>query len=218
MRLMPAHPASIEPWQYIATATDATAVLPDGCCDLIWHARPHQRPVWFVTELADRRYDVPGTVGEHYCGFRLQPGTRIDTPRLLSALQGRAGPDGHTVLTILHDCTHLDPGVHDALQALSECESAESAARALGVSPRSLQRWIRDGTGRTPGYWRSLARVRRAARDLARWPSLADAAAAWGYADQAHMGHEFRRWLGTTPGALATQAGMLRALAATGYG
>ena len=45
-----------------------------------------------------------------------------------------------------------------------------------------------------------------------------DIAQASGYADQAHMGHEFRRWLGTTPGALGTQAGLLSALAATGFG
>lgn len=218
MRLMPTHPAPIEPWQYIATTAGATAVVPDGCCDLIWHALPHQRPVWFVTALSDTRYDVPGTVGEHYCGFRLQPGTHIDARRLLSALERTAGPDQQAVLAVLYDCTHLAPGVHDALHALAACDSIASAARALGVSPRSLQRWVRAGTGRTPAYWRSLARVRRAARDLGRWPSLADAAAAWGYADQAHMGNEFRRWLGTTPGALATQADMLRALAATGYG
>lgn len=218
MEPMPARTASIDTWHYVARTSDATAVVPDGCCDLIWHALPHQRPVWFVTELADSRYDVPGTVGEHYWGFRLQPGTHIDTGQLLSAVQQRAGDDVSAILAILHDCTRLDERVHDALQALSLYNSTERAARALGVSPRSLQRLVSSGTGRTPGYWRSLARVRRAARDLSQWPTLADAAAAWGYADQAHMGHEFRRWLGTTPGALGTQAGLLSALAATGFG
>lgn len=215
---MPTTTPSIETWQYAAHTSDATAVVPDGCCDLIWHALPHQRPVWFVTELADTRYDVPGTVGEHYWGFRLPPGTCIDTPRLLSALQQRPGQDVHAVLTILHDCSHLDARVHEALGALSACANVEQAARVLGVSQRSLQRLVGAATGRAPSYWRSLARVRRAARDFHHWTSLADAAAAWGYADQAHMGHAFRRWLGTTPGALGSQAGLLSALSASGYG
>lgn len=215
---MPTTTPSIEAWQYAAHTSDATAVVPDGCCDLIWHALPHQRPVWFVTELADTRYDVPGTVGEHYWGFRLPPGTCIDTPRLLSALQQRPGQDVHAVLTILHDCSHLDARVHEALDALSACANVEQAARVLGVSQRSLQRLVGAATGRAPSYWRSLARVRRAARDFHHWTSLADAAAAWGYADQAHMGHAFRRWLGTTPGALGSQAGLLSALSVSGYG
>ncbi|MBK9617544.1 MAG: helix-turn-helix domain-containing protein [Uliginosibacterium sp.] len=54
-------------------------------------------------------------------------------------------------------------------------------------------------TGRTPGYWKQLARTRRAARALAGSATLADIAFAHCYADQAQMSRDFQRWFGVTP-------------------
>lgn len=193
-------------------------MVPDGCCDLIWHAPPGQRPTWFVTDLTNQRYDVSGTVGESYFGFRMQPGTRVDRARLLAALSERPGYDASDILPILYDCTHLDAAVHEALMVLVDCDSVEHAARGLGIAERTLQRLLKAATGQSPAYWKRLARVRRAARTLPLAPTLADAAAVSGYVDQAHMTHEFQRWLGTTPAALRTQPDIQDALAASGYG
>ena len=215
---MPTLAATVDIWQHHASTDRSTCVMPDGCRDLIWHAPPGQRPEWFVTDLADHRYDVPGTVGERFWGFRMQPGTRIDRARLLAAVAERPGFDASDILPILHDCNHLDAAVHEALLALADCDSVERAARALGVAERTLQRLVGAATGRSPAYWKRLARLRRAARTLAQMSTLADAAAAWGYVDQAHMTREFQRWLGTTPGALRSQPDIQHALAATGYG
>ena len=214
--------ATVDIWQHHASTACSTTVVPDGCCDLIWHAPPGQRPEWFVTDLAERRYDVPGTVGESYFGFRLQPGTCINSTQLLAALSDRPGYDAGDILPILHDCAQLDAAVHEALLALAGCESVERAARALGVAERKLQRLVGNATGQSPAYWKRLARMRRAARSLALAPCLAppiaDVAAAWGYTDQAHMTREFQRWLGITPAVLRTQPGIQEALQATGYG
>lgn len=223
---MALYTATVDVWQHHARTAHTTTVVPDGCCDLIWHALPGQAPQWFVTDLADQRYDVPGTVDERYWGYRMQAGTSIDRTRLLAAVAARPGCDADYILPLLHDCTRLDAPVHDALLALADSPSVAHAARALGVAERTLQRVVSTGTGRPPTYWKRLARLRRAARAIAQVPAhtplqaatLADTAADWGYVDQAHMTHEFRRWLGTTPAALREQPDLHVALAATGYG
>lgn len=192
-------------------------VLPDGCRDLILHVLPTQRPVWFVTELAERRYDVPGTVGARYWGFRLRPGVQVDEKRLLAALQSQGLHDPQEAVPLLEDCTHTDRRVDDALRSLSVHASVAGAAQQLGVSERTLQRWVQAATGREPAFWKCLARVRRAAAALSLAPSLAACAADHGFTDQAHMTREFRRWLGCTPGAALASSAFLATVAESGY-
>ncbi len=57
-------------------------------------------------------------------------------------------------------------------------------------------------TERAPLFWLRLARVRRAAAQLRQAPALSELAHSEGFADQAHMTREFRRWLKVTPGQL----------------
>ncbi|MBK6294677.1 MAG: helix-turn-helix domain-containing protein [Rhodoferax sp.] len=192
-------------------------VLPDGCCDLILRAPPGQRPYWFVTPLADAAYAVPGTVGEQFWGFRLQPGACIDQAKLLGALQSRPLRDAQDALPWLNAYVRVDPRVDQALHSLSVCESVAAAARRVGVSERTLQRLVHGATGHQPAYWKRLARIRRAASHLAKAPSLAACAADHGFADQAHMTREFQRWLGRTPSAMLASAELLAVAAVAGY-
>lgn len=205
-------------WQHTAVSCYSTTVVPDGCRDLICHALPGQRPTWFVTDLADASYYVPGTVGERFWGFRMQPGVQVDAARLLDALDGRALHDAREALPLLRDCMHLDARVDEALVSLAQFDRIATAAHMLGVSERTLQRLVQGATGRPPTYWKRLARVRRAAQALPLAHTLADCAAAHGYVDQAHMAHEFKCWLGATPGAVLARPELLSALAASGYG
>lgn len=207
----------LEIWQHTSTSVAGTVVVPDGCRDVILHALPGQRPAWFITELADCSYDVPATAGEYFLGFRMQPGVQVDAMRLLAALKGRIECGAHGALPVLDDCTHLDPRVGDALHSLARCESVAAAARQLGVSERTLQRLVHTATGRPPAYWKSLARVRRAAVALPQAPSLAECAVDHGYSDQSHMTHEFGRWLGRTPAAVLASTELLEVVAASGY-
>lgn len=208
----------LDVWQHISRSAQSTVVVPDGCRDLIWHALPGQKPHWFVTPLADSTYAVPGTVGERYCGFRMQPGAMMDEPRLMSVLENTHLQDPCDALPLLLDCMRMDSRLSDALASLAHHATVATAAQQLGVSERTLQRLVLACTGRPPAYWKRLARVRRAARDLHRVPTLADCAAAHGYTDQAHMAHEFKRWLGAAPSAVMAQPQLLGALAASGYG
>lgn len=204
-------------WQHTSTHTDSTVVLPDGCCDLILRATPGQRPRWFVTALADAAYEVPGTAGEGFWGFRLQPGAQIDETTLIGALQACPQHSAQDALPWLDACVRLDSRVVQALHSLSVSATVAAAARQLGVSERSLQRLVFAATGRPPTYWKCLARVRRAAASLAHTPTLAACAADHGFADQAHMTREFQRWLGRTPSGVLASPELLAVVAASGY-
>ncbi len=173
--------------------------------------------MWFVSELADCSYDVAGTAGEFFLGFRMQPGVQVDERRLLAGLNSLSLGFAQDVLPVLEDCTRIDPRVVDALHSLSCSTSVAAAARQLGVSERTLQRIVHAATGRPPAYWRALARVRRAAVALPQAPSLAACATDHGYTDQAHMTHEFGRWLGRTPVAVLASTELLKTVAAPGY-
>lgn len=76
----------------------------------------------------------------------------------------------------------------------------------LGWSPRRLIARFREQIGLTPKAAAAVIRFDRAAGALrsAQPPSLASLAYACGYADQAHLNRDFRRFAGTTPSAFRT--------------
>jgi AraC-like DNA-binding protein len=82
----------------------------------------------------------------------------------------------------------------------------EAASPAVGLGERQLRRRFLDGVGYGP---KTLARVLRFQRllalltdDRAGRPTLAEAAALAGYADQAHMTAECTRLAGRSPAAI----------------
>lgn len=81
---------------------------------------------------------------------------------------------------------------------------ADLAAR-VGTTPRSLQRLFADWVGVSPKWVLQRHRVHLAAELLAADPGrpLAELAAVVGYYDQAHLGVDFARALGTTPAVYA---------------
>ena len=78
-------------------------------------------------------------------------------------------------------------------------------ADLVGTTPRSLQRLFAQWVGVSPKWVLQRHRVHLAADLLAAEPGmpLADLAAAVGYYDQAHLGVDFARALGTTPAVYA---------------
>lgn len=74
-------------------------------------------------------------------------------------------------------------------------------AQMAGVPSLRLFRAFTRALGMPPHAWQRQARIRYAARLIREGERISQAAAAAGFADQAHMTRIFRRSLGVTPGA-----------------
>ena len=104
-----------------------------------------------------------------------------------------------------------------AVRALSAPRaSVDAAARAACLGARQLERRFRDEVGLAPKELAGVARLQRAARLLAGAGPLADVAQAAGYADQAHLGREFRTLAGISPGRYRRESHALAAAFAGG--
>lgn len=84
-------------------------------------------------------------------------------------------------------------------EAGQEVVTAELLARTAGCSRFALYRAFRAEFGMPPSDYERQARLRRARALLAEGAAPADAAAATGFADQAHLGRWFKRAYGITP-------------------
>ncbi len=190
---------ALSEWTFKSFRTCETRVLPDGCRDFIVKTGDNNQTAWFVSELIDASYTVQSSAGEELRGIRLRPGVHLQQDQLASWLEGKA-------ITDLFDSDRLDEfciqsdNLKDALACLASGMSTVSCvAKELGVSHRSLQRLVKSGTGQTPSFWFSLARVRRAGQRLRNTPSLSDLAVEFGFSDQAHMNREMKKWFCSTP-------------------
>jgi len=195
-------------------------IPPDGCQDLVGVAVPGAPVQWHVYALSTQAETIELPVGALMCGYRLAPGTVVDTTALLQHAHTLDLEDFSRTKALLSDATTLDLRVQESLQALATSPTVALAAGGLGVSQRTLERLLRKQTGQTPTFWRALARLRQTARSLglhAAWP-LAEVAAAHCYADQAHMNLAFRRWLGCSPARLQRDTQRLDLLVQSGYG
>ncbi|GAA5113005.1 AraC family transcriptional regulator [Alloalcanivorax gelatiniphagus] len=86
-----------------------------------------------------------------------------------------------------------------AVEGLSLVE----AAAVLGTSAPALVRAFRTEVGITPHRYLVARRLDLARTELLAGSSVADAAAASGFFDQAHLARHFRRYLGVAPGSYA---------------
>lgn len=209
--------AIIDCWHFLPATDTRVAVLPDGCRDLILVRPPFAPPQSFISELAVASEEVACLGGEALCGYRFHPAAVFSEARLLAAVAAANWPDDLAVRAIIDDLVQVDLRLAEALAGLAAADSVLGASRQLGVSPRTLERLVGAATGRPPAFWKSLVRARRAAGVLAAAESLAELAAAQGFADQAHLTREFRRWFGLPPGLLRQRADLLTLIQAVGY-
>jgi AraC-like DNA-binding protein len=83
---------------------------------------------------------------------------------------------------------------------LSDKVTLEALSIAAGLTPFRLLRAFQHAVGMTPHAYHTQARVRAVRSLLATNTSLAEAAIAAGFADQAHLTRVFRSIMGATPG------------------
>lgn len=205
-------------WEHKFTAQSIAKIIPDGCRDILFWAGSKQRPIWTVTSLDNHPYNAQIETGAYLKGYRLQPGALINTQELLRSLDSRECNTLGIGERINSFCT-TSPDVEEAMACLGAptSNSVNHAANTLGVSMRTLQRLINAATGRTPAAWLSLSRARRIARILPTAKNLAETAFDFGYADQAHMSREVKRWFGTSPAKIPFDNAVLEQLGQPGF-
>jgi AraC-like DNA-binding protein len=94
-----------------------------------------------------------------------------------------------------------DPAVRFAVSAFERGASIADVTGRLGLLPKTFGRRFREHVGLAPKRYSRVRRLQRVLRSVgdpgaADW---ADLAAGHGYADQAHLIHEFRALTGMTP-------------------
>ena len=208
---------ALDLWRFTTRERTTVRVAPDGCRDLVVVVPRRGAPVSFVSVLADATETPEFAAGDRAVGVRLRAGARIDERALAASLRGGERCDDGDLFAAIGAAVTLDPRVREALDCLQDAPALATAQTRLGVSERSLERLLSQGTARGPLFWRNLARARRCARALAGMVPLAELAADHGYADQAHMTRDLRRWFGATPTRLREMPGFLAMLDAPAF-
>lgn len=216
----------IDTWFSEEPAVSSFKVMPDGCRDVIcslYHDKPAE---WRISPLFDQATDVTTQPAMTVIGFRLVAGVAIDSKTLLPMLANLSDPlntDQADVEAVISDTCSLSPFLQDAMAVLSGAAvgpvvGVAQVADELGVSMRTLQRHVFKGTRRSPVYWHALSRARRAANRIDGKLPLAAVADDYGYADQAHMCREFRRWFRATPTDFVCSARLRTLVGMPGFG
>lgn len=147
-----------------------------------------------LLDLSDLARDLPAclrSLPEEVAGVSLDAAGRLVERRLVEALASGAGAG-------------VRAEVGHALAQLTRGAAVAEVADAVGWSRRHLTTQVRAECGLAPKQLQRVARFERS-RDLVRQlllagtGTLADAAAAGGYADQAHLTREWRALAGCPP-------------------
>ena len=114
------------------------------------------------------------------------------TPEMLTRPVLEALPDFEAAAQLIP----APPGLNELGRALTGAETVAAMAAAADMGPRRLQRWFARNVGLPPRHYLRLLRFQKAFEQVQGAASLADHAAAQGFADQAHMARTFREMAG----------------------
>ena len=186
------------------TAADwiAQQAVPDGCVEIIARTAGHSRwdgdqPARFAVGLAQRpeEFEISGDAG--FEGLRLWPWAwSLIGDRPLPELRGRWLPYAGPGMDEIEARLVSEAGLAAIGRAILAAATVEEMGLGAGMSPRTLQRWFARHVGLPPRRYLRLLRFQKAFAQVPDQPSLADHAAAQGFADQAHMAREFRAMAG----------------------
>ncbi|MEU8898938.1 helix-turn-helix domain-containing protein [Nocardia sp. NPDC048505] len=215
-------------WERTIAGAVSAPVLPDGCMDLLW------REGRLAVAGPDTAAFTPAMgAGARVAGIRFFPGTapallgvpagelrdrRVDladlwpaaTVRRLTERVAAAADRPAALEAIALERAAVveppDPVLRQVVRELAAGRSVASTAASAGLHARVLHRRSLAAFGYGP---KTLARILRLQRALAAARSgtpFAEAAAATGYADQAHFAREVRELAGMPLGALLGRA------------
>lgn len=192
----------------------ATRVLPDGCMDLLWLdddlvvAGPDRTAFVWAADGGSALHGVRLASGVGPAAFGLPADELRDRRvplddlwpsadvRRLRERVGTADDRAEALESVVADRLRVaappDPAMLAAAAMLRDGAGVDAVAQSVGYSDRQLRRRARAAFGYGP---KTLARIHRFQRALDRvrgGASHAGAAAAAGYADQAHFAREVR--------------------------
>jgi len=211
---------------WISSHADAHRVLPDGCADILFRFREGQ-PELLTVGAMTRFEDVEEHPEESMVGIRFRPSmwtrvmdVRADevTDQMLPLedlwgaaarnlrermANGRSGEERAAYLIQAVRAVEKRTAFQRAIGCLEMRRgmvSLDHLAREAGLSVRQFRRVCIRETGLSPKLLARILRFRHAeARASAESGGHAGLAADCGFADQAHMIAEFRRFAGRTP-------------------
>jgi AraC-like DNA-binding protein len=216
-------PEPLRPFVKAAWSLDAGGVTgdwlshqatPDGCVEIIrrlagasvWGGA---QPAAFVAGLVTAPAELRLRGDSRFVALRIWPWTwnaiaRLRSPLLVDrwAGLGDAASDFDMPGTVEQAFEALAERLRgrqppDLAAAILQAESAADLSRRAGRPPRALQRWFEREIGVPPRTYLRALRFQQTFTGLAgSGASLADHAAAHGFADQAHMAREFRALAG----------------------
>jgi AraC-like DNA-binding protein len=187
-----------------------------------------------VTLLLHARW-LPAVLGRPASSFRDRTLSLEDTRRLALALMAGygAGPQANLDASPSQPawrqavCKSL-PQAQQVCDVLARANDLAQVRAQLGWPARRLQRWCAYHLGLTPEHLLRLFRLHRSTTLLVDGPgsypwqappaSLAEQALQAGYADQSHMGRDFRLLADATPTQAAQADAVLRASALLAQG
>ena len=85
---------------------------------------------------------------------------------------------------------------------LQECDSLDSVAERLGLTPRYLRKLFEHEIGLSPKRYRQWCKLRKALDGVLQGDSFTDAAATAGFTDSAHFSRTFRDMFGAPPSSI----------------
>ena len=180
----------------------AQQAVPDGCVEIITRLAGRSRwdgeqPPCFAVGLIERPQGFEISGDARFEAVRLWPWAwPLVGDRPLAELRGRWLPyTGATTDGIEARLAGL-PELAAIGRAILGAAAVDEMSRGSGMSPRTLQRWFARHVGLPPRRYLRLLRFHKAFEQVPAQPSLADHAAAQGYADQAHMARDFRAMAG----------------------
>ena len=195
----------------------AHRATPDGCLEIIRRLAGRSRwdgeqPEAFVVGLSETpvAFEISGDA--RFAAVRLWPWAwHLLDDRPIDALRNRwlparshriaaiceALPDFAAAEVLLVDGLRRAPPELGAMgEKLAQARSVAEMREATGMTARQLQRWFAIHVGLAPRRYLRLLRFQEAFEQVPGQASLADHAAAHGFADQAHMAREFRSLAG----------------------
>lgn len=195
-----------------------TRVLPDGCMDLLWlddrlviagpdrtayvsHGRhgPQVYGVRLAPAVGPAAFGVPADALRDRRAPLADVWTEAEVRRLRDRI-GTADDRGKALESLvaqrLRAAEPPDPGMLGAAAMLRDGAGVDAVARAVGYSDRQLRRRALAAFGYGPKVLARIHRFQDAMDRVRGGASYAGAAAAAGYADQAHLARETRQLAG----------------------